>query len=203
MRIDGNDQRLAAATAVQMQQSGVQQVLAPKWSQQQDASIKALVGDTVSIKVDLPQNTVDILKRIGSASDILNSLATNLRQSNEGLSAANAVTAKMKASLDKVVKDYPPFSLDDSGRMEQLMDYASLRKQLQSMMIPAPPQPVYEKVKHLWEGLTGGTGGTVQVPSLPHDAPDTHVRAALQQLDGISSQMTLVQETMANLVMKA
>jgi hypothetical protein len=210
MIIDGSDRQLAVSTAIQMQQPGVQQISAPKSSQQLDArngsktdTVQPLGGDTVSIKVELPLNTFDTLKKIGNTTDILNALATNLRQTNEGLTFANIITEKMKASLDRVIKDYPPYPIEDKGRMEQLMSYSSLRNQLQSLMIPAPPPPLYEKIKHLWEGLTSGVGSTVQTPSLPHEALTTHVKSASKQLDVISNQISLVQEAMANMVMKA
>lgn len=203
MRIEGNDQRLAAATAIQIQQTGVQQTLAPKSPQQQDAlkngkadTAQSLVGDRVSIKVELPQKTVDTLQRMGNISDFLNSVATNLRQTNEGLAAVNAIAEQMRASLDKIIKNFPPYPIESKERMEQLMSYSSLQKQILSLMIPPPPQPVYEKVKHLWEGLTSGIGSAVQTPTLPQDAPDSHVNAAAKQLDVVSGQISLVQESM-------
>lgn len=207
MRIEGNDQRLAAATAIQMQQSGVQQALAPKPLQQQDAqknsksdTAQSLVGDKVSIKVELPQKTIDTLQKMGNISDFLNSVATNLRQTNEGLTAANSITEQMKTSLDKIIKNFPPYSIDSKERIDQLMQYSSLRKQIMSLMTPPPPQPVYEKIQHLWEGLTSGIGGTIQTPPLSTDAPDSHVSAAAKQLDAISSQIGLVQESMSSSV---
>ena len=210
MRIEGNDQRLAAATAIQMQQTGVQQMLAPKTAQQQDAqkaskenTVQSIAGDKVSIRVELPQKTVDTLQKMGNISDFLNSVATNLRQTNEGLTAVNSITAQMKASLDKIIKNFPPYPIESKERMEQLMSYSSLQKQILSLMTPPPPQPVYEKVKHLWEGLTSGLGGAIQTPSLSQDAPDSHVNAASKQLDAISGQISLVQETMSNSVMRS
>jgi hypothetical protein len=210
MRIEGNDQRLAAATAIQMQQTGVQQMLAQKTAQQQDAqkvgtenTVQSIAGDKVSVKIELPQKTVDTLQNMGNISDFLNSVATNLRQTNEGLTAANAVADQMKASLDKIIKNYPPYSIDSKERIDQLMQYSSLRKQIMSLMTPPPPQPVYEKVKHLWEGLTSGIAGTIQTPALSADAPDSHVAAASKQLDAISGQIGLVQETMTNSVMRS
>lgn len=207
MRIEGNDQRLAAATAIQLQQSGVQQSLAPKPPQYQDTHVNAktdtaqsLVGDKVSIKVELPKNTVDTLQKMGNISDFLNSVATNLRQTNDGLTAVNAVVEQMKVSLDKIVKNFPPYPIESKERMEQLMSYSSLQKQILSLMVPPPPQPVYEKVKHLWEGLTSGIGGMIQTPALPQDAPDSHVSAAAKQLEVISGQVGLVQESMSNSV---
>lgn len=210
MRIEDNDLRLAAATAIQMQQTGVQQMLAPKNTQQQDAqktskenTVQSIVGDKVSIKVELPKNTVDTLQKMGNISDFLNSVASNLRQTNEGLTAANAIAEQMKASLDKIIKNFPPYPIDSKERMEQLMSYSSLQKQILSLMIPPPPQPVYEKVKHLWEGLTSGIAGAIQTPALPQDAPDSHVTAAVKQLDSISGQIGLVQESMSNSVRTA
>ncbi len=210
MRIEGNDQRLAAATAIQMQQTGVQQMLAQKTAQQQDGekaskenAVQSIAGDKVSIKVELPQKTVDSLQNMGNISDFLNSVATNLRQTNEGLTAANTVADQMKASLDKIIKNYPPYSIESKERIDQLMQYSSLRKQIMSLMTPPPPQPVYEKVKHLWEGLTSGIAGTIQTPELPVDAPDSHVKAASKQLDAISSQIGLVRETMSSSVMRS
>jgi len=210
MRIEGNDQRLAAATAIQMQQTGVQQMLATKTSQHQDAekaskeyTVQSVVGDKVSIKVELPQKTVDTLQNMGNISDFLNSVATNLRQTNDGLTAASAIVTDMKASLERVIKNYPPYPIEDRGRMEELMGYSSLQKQIMQLMVPPPPPPIYEKVQHLWENLTTGPNGTIQTPSVPPDVPGSHVTAASKQLDAISSQISLVQETMSNSVMRS
>ena len=210
MRIEGNDQRLAAATATQMQQTGVQQVMAPKSPQQRDVqsssradTAQPLVGDKVSIKVELPQKTVDTLQKMGNISDFLNSVATNLRQTNEGLKATSSIVGDMKASLDKIIKNYPPYSLENKARIDELMSYSSLRKQIVSLMVPAPPPPIYEKVKHLWEDLFSGPKNTLQISSLPPDAPDSHVNAAAKRLDTVSSQIGLVQESMSSFVMRA
>lgn len=205
MRIEGNDQRLAAATAIQLQQTGVQQMLAPKAAPHQDAqktekenTVQSIGGDKVSIKIDLPRKTVDTLTKMGNITDFLNSAATNLRQTHDGLTAASAIVEQMKASLDKIIKNFPPYPIESKERMEQLMSYSSLQKQILSLMTPPPLQPVYEKVRHLWEGLASGIGGTIQTPTLHQDAPDSHVNAASKELDKISGQIALVQKSMSN-----
>jgi hypothetical protein len=207
MRIEGNDQRLAAATAIQLQQTGVQQVIAPKSAQQQNAqngsksdTVQSIVGDKVSINVELPQNTVDTLQRIGNISDFLNSVATNLRQTNDGLKATSSIVTDMKASLDKVINNAPPYSLTDKARVEQLMSYSSLKKQIMSMMVPAPPPPIYEKVQHLWEDLFSGPNNSIQTPTLPVEVPDSHIKAAAKQLNNISGQIGLLQDSLSNSV---
>jgi hypothetical protein len=203
MKIEGNDQRLAAATAIQLQQTGVQQMLAAKNYQRQDANsaskentIHSIASDKVSIKVELPQNTVDTLQKMGTISDFLNSVATNLRQTHDGLTSAAAIVTDMKASLQMVVKNYPPYPIEDRGRVEELMRYSSLQKEIDQLTIPRPVPPIYEKVQHLWEGLTNGT--TIQTPAVPQDVPQSHIAAAVKQLDSIYDQIQLVKESMRN-----
>ena len=202
MRIEGNDQRLAAATAAQLQETRAQQVTVPKTSQQQETTsssnadkVSTLVGDKVSIRVELPKNTVETIQKMGNMSDFINSVAINLRQTNEGIKAINNVVDQMKASLDKIIKNYPPFPPESKARQELLMSYSGLQKQIMSMMIPPPLQPVRDKIQHLWDNLTNGRD-TVQTPTLAADAPDTHVKAAAQQLDSVSNQLGLVQEAL-------
>ncbi|MDD2539850.1 MAG: hypothetical protein PHH28_02255 [Desulfuromonadaceae bacterium] len=210
MIIEGNDQRLAAATAAQMQQTGAQQILAPRATQYQDAqktsndnTVQPIGGDKVSIKLDLPQNTIDTLQKMGNISDFLNSVATNLRQTYQGLTATSAIVDKMKVSLEKVIKNYPPYPIEDHGRMEELKNYSSLQKQIMQLTVPSPPQPIYEKVKHLWESLAIGPDGSIQTPSVPQNVPEAHVKSAAKQLDFISGQINLVQEAMSSSVRTA
>lgn len=209
MRVEGNDQRLAAATAIQMQQTGVQQMLAPKTEQHQEAqkaskenTVQSIAGDKVSIKVELSKNTADTLQKLGNISDFLNSVATSLRQTNEGLKAASSVVTDMKASLDKIIKSYPPYTFESKERIDQLMSYASLKKQIMSLMVPPPPPPIYEKVKHLWEDLFSSSSNTIQTPTLPLDVPDSHIKAAANQLDNLSGQVSLLQGALGGSVAK-
>jgi hypothetical protein len=205
MRIEGNDLRLAAATAIQMQNTGADKIVAPKTTQQKetlnlksDETVQSLAGDRVSIKVDLPKNTVDTLQKMGNLSDFLNSVATSIRQTSEGLKATSGVVEDMKTSLDNIIKTYPPYSIESKERIAQLMTYAALKKQIISLMVPAPPTPIYEKVQHLWEDLFSGQNGTIQTPTLPLDVPDSHIKAAAGQLDNLSSQVGLLQDALGN-----
>lgn len=199
MRIDDSNQSLAA---VQIQNGGVQQATAQQQKTGKtstESNVPPLTGDKVSIQIDLPKNTVDMLQKMGNISDFINSFAINLRKTNEGITAVNDIVQQMKASLDKIIKNYPPFPPESKSRMELLMSYSGLQKQIMSMMVPPPPHPVLDKVGKLWGNLTNGQT-IVQTPSLAADAPDSHVNAAAQQLDGISKQLGLVQEAMGSVV---
>jgi hypothetical protein len=67
------------------------------------------------------------------------------------------------------------------------------------MSVPPPPQPLYDRVKHIWQDLfTGENGQSISTPSLPQDAPDTHVNAALQRLDGTQAQIATVSTELGN-----
>lgn len=207
MNIEGNDLKLAAATATQMQNTGAQKIIAPKTVQQQDAlhsgtedTIQSLAGDRVSIKVELPKNTVDTLHKMGNISDFLNSVAVSIRQTHEGLKATSHIAEDMKTSLDNITKNFPPYSLQSKERIDLLMSYSSLKKQIISLMVPPPPTPVYEKVKHLWEDLFSGPNKTIQTPTLPHDAPDSQVKAAASQLENVSGQISQLQDALGNTV---
>ena len=165
MRIEGNDQRLAAVTATQMQNTGTQQMLASKYVQEQEAqkvskdySPQPIAGDRVSINVELPKSTVDTLQKMGNISDFLNTTAVNLRQTNEGLQAAASIITDMKSSMDQIIKNYPPYSVESQARIDLLMNFSSLKKQIQSLEIPAPTPPFYEVVKHLWAESIAGMG---------------------------------------------
>lgn len=210
MRVEGNDQRLAAAVASQMQQTGAQKILAsqsPQQSQQShdttsDEAVQSVVGDKVTIKVEVPKNTLDTLNKMGNLSDFLNSVATSLRQTSEGLKATTSIVEEMKTTLDKIIKNYPPYSLENKERIDQLMNYSSLKKQILSLMVPAPPPPIYENVKHLWEDLFSGNNNTIQTPTLPTDVPDAHVKSAASQLDNLSHQIGLLQDALGSSVGK-
>ena len=205
MRIEGNDQRLAAVTATQMQNTGTQQMLASKYVQEQEAqkvskdySPQPIAGDRVSINVELPKSTVDTLQKMGNISDFLNTTAVNLRQTNEGLQAAASIITDMKSSMDQIIKNYPPYSVESQARIDLLMNFSSLKKQIPSLEIPAPTPPFYEVVKHLWADLFAEVDKKLQTPTLPSDASDAQVAAAAKQLDEIASNISNVQDTMSN-----
>ena len=207
MRIEGNDLRLAAATSLQLQNTGLDRVATAKTTHYADQTpqggedtLHSLVADKVSIKVELPKNTADTLQRMGNLSDFLNSMATSIRQTSEGLKAASGIVENMKTTLDNITKTYPPYSLESKERIEQLMQYSALKKQIVSLMVPAPPTPIYEKMQHLWADLFSGPNETIQTPTLPQDVPDAHIRAASKQLDNVSNQITLLQDTLGNSV---
>lgn len=157
-------------------------------------------SEPVSVNLSLPRQTVETLERLGSLNNFLSNVATNLRVTEDGLSDANTKVEQMKADLSKIVKNFPPFNLESQERMQLLMSYSAIQKEISKMTFPPPPQPLYDRVKHVWQDLfKGGENGQgLATPVLPQDAPDAHVNSALQRLEGTQSQIAIVRSELGN-----
>lgn len=203
MKIDANDPAtIALAAGIQK----IQQSTLPKTPQQNNNEGLAPTAapdrptDKVSIHVEIPRKNLETLQQFGQLGDFLNTLATNLRKTKEGLSKSSDIIDKMKAPLSRIIKNYPPFNADSQERMELLMSYSSLQKEIKGLMVPPPPPPIYEKVQHLWQNLFSDRDGTISAPQLPIDAPDSHVKLAAAQLDSFSEQVGVITEELTNSV---
>lgn len=156
-------------------------------------------GEPVSVSLSLSRQTVDTLERLGNLNNFLSNVATNLKKTEDGLKTANAAVEQMKAELGKIVKNFPPFNLESEARMQLLMSYSAIQKEMSKMTVPPPPQPLYDRVQHLWQDLFAGENGQIlSTPVLPKDAPDAHVNSALQRLEGTQSQIAIVSSELGN-----
>lgn len=203
MKVDATDSRVNAIAAAQTQlksfgESQVKQV--SNDNNTKTDSSKTNTNDKVTIQLDISKSTLDTLQKVGSVSDLLVTTAQNIRKTDESLSAGAELVAQMRVNLGKIVKQYPPFPPDDRNRMEILMSYSGLQKQITSLMVPPPPPPVYEKVQHLWENLFSSQTNTIQTPQLPANVPDSHIKSAADQLTNLQNQIGLVQEALGNSV---
>lgn len=199
MKVDSADSQIAAIAAQSsLVNSSLKQQQLSQEPQQSNTADKTT--DKITIRLELPKNTLDTLQKIGNIGDLLISTAKNVRQTNEALSTGAELIDKMKSQLEKIVKQYPPFLQDSKERMDLLKGYSGLQKEITSLMVPQPPAPIYEKVHHLWENLFSGQSHTIQVPQIPSDVPDSHVKAVVKQLDSLKNQVTLVQEAMGNTI---
>lgn len=140
-------------------------------------------SDQVQLQISIPRQTLDTLQKIGSITGVLNDTAKSLRATGSGLTAAADMAEKMRASLEKIVKNFPPFPIDSAERKDLLMSYRALQKEMEKMMIPPPPLLVLDKVQKPWQSLFGqNRTGTVSTPALPENASDAAVADAAKQL---------------------
>jgi hypothetical protein len=149
------------------------------------------VVDTVQIKSSSVAKNLDTVRSIEQMHGRLNELIKGVRQTNEDLNRAVETVAQMQGSLTSIVKNYPPYPIDSMERRDLLMSYMSLRKEIESLMVPAPPQPVYEKVKSMWEAMFAQNGQmqASAVPALETGATDKQVQQASEGLGNLSDQL--------------
>lgn len=150
--------------------------------------------DQVSVSIRVSRNTLDTIRRLGDLSEFLNTTAKSLRQTDEGLSAGADIVGRMKAELEKIIKNFPPFPADSKKREEILNSYSAIQKEILRLTIPPPPPPVYEKVQHLWQNLFTPDERKLAVPELPDNAPDSHIQAAYQSLNGTAEVITAIRD---------
>lgn len=207
--------QVAGASAPQYQQQHVQQSSPEQQPQEvrqaevsssaslqaykQQAQQSSQVADTVQIKSSSIAKNLDTVKAIEQMHAKLNELVKGVRQTNEQLNKAADQVAQMQGNLMTIVKNYPPYPIESMERRELLMSYMSLRKEIEGLMIPPPPQPVYEKVRTMWDAMFAQNGQmqASAVPALGAGSSDQQVEAAAidlgkthQQLSGLSDQVT-------------
>ena len=158
---------------------------------QQAQQQSAPVNDTVQIKSSAMAKNLDTVKAIEQMHTRLNELVKGVRQTNEQLNKAADQVAQMQGNLMTIVKNYPPYPIESNERRELLMSYMSLRKDIESLMIPPPPQPVYEKVKSMWEAMFSQNGQMLPsaVPALEAGSGDKQVQQAAAQLGQTHEQL--------------
>lgn len=160
---------------------------------------KSAVTDSVEIKSTVTLKNLDTVKAIEQMHAKLNDLVKGVRQTNEELNRAVDQVSQMQGNLMTIVKNYPPYPIDSMQRKELLMSYMSLRKEIESLMVPPPPQPVYEKVKSMWSAMFAQNGQmqASAVPPLENGSSDKQVQVTsdvlsrtIQQLSDLSTDVT-------------
>lgn len=137
------------------------------------------------------RRNLDTVKAIEQEHAKLNLLVKNVKMTNEELNRTAGQVSQMGANLSVIIKNNPPFPPDSEQRKELLMSYVSIRQEIIKMSVPAPPQPIYEKVKGMWSSLFGPAGQIIHnaVPNLHAASSDGEVRAAAKGLDSTGEKL--------------
>jgi hypothetical protein len=156
--------------------------------------------DQVALATGSSRQSLDTLQRLGGIAGVLNATATQIRETGDGLKTSAKIVSQMGGELNRIIKNYPPFSIQDEERKKILMEYASLRKQIEELTVPPPPPPIYEKVDDMWQKLFAQQDGKVTTPALKKDSSDSAVQTATDQLsvtgDTISLLLTTIESSL-------
>ncbi len=170
----------------------------------QQSREQAAPSDTVEIKSTKTLKNVDTVKAIEQMHSRLNELVKGVRQTNEQLNKAADQVAQMQGSLMSIVKNYPPYPIESMERRELLMSYMSLRKEIESLMVPPPPQPVYEKVRSMWEAMFNQNGQmqAAAVPAMETGSSDKQVQTAAVDLGKTYEQLSALSDNVTQALLQ-
>ncbi len=135
----------------------------------------------------------------------LSLVATNVRIADNVMDTIGRLMAQMKASLERIVKNYPPYPIGSPERSEYLRTFNGLRNQIEQLTIPPQDEgarkimadPAVVPGAGDWEFIATGNGERVMIrgqqvhpgptgldiPALPDTATDADVAAAIVNLD--------------------
>ncbi|HEX9024739.1 MAG TPA: hypothetical protein VF799_12965 [Geobacteraceae bacterium] len=136
--------------------------------------------------------SLETAKTIGQIHAYRNQLVSDTRTTADELNRATGWLDQMQTNLAAVIKNYPPYPLEDTKRKDLLMSYSSIREQIIKMTVPVPPAPVYEKVKGMWSSLFGQNG---QI--LPHAVPGLHAVSSDSEVQAASATLGTTSNTLA------
>lgn len=158
-------------------------------------------NDSLQLNSTVTKKNLETVRTIEDMHSRLNQLAKGIRETNEATGKATEVIGEMQSNIQSTIKNYPPFPVDSKERSSQLMQYASLRKQLISLMVPPPPPAAYEKVKHMWSSLFTQNNNIKEdaVPELASSSNTSRMEDAFQSLGQTSSQLVQI----SNLITQA
>jgi hypothetical protein len=131
-------------------------------------------SDSVQIKYSATSKNLDTVRAIEQMHFRLNQMVKGVRETNEGLNSTSEALDQMQTTLQKIVKNYPPFTADSPDRQNFLMSFVSIRKEMEKLMVPPPPPPIYEKVKGMWDSVFDSNGQfkSSLVPAIDGDDGD-------------------------------
>lgn len=161
-------------------------------SRKTKAASAPVAVDSVQVSSQTTLRNLDTARAIEQMHANLNQQAKSVRETNEAVNKAVGQINTMRNDLQGITKNYPPYPVDSKARNEILMGYTSLRKELISLMVPAPPPPVYEKVAGMWSNLFNDNGSvkSTALPELTTKSSDAAVKSAENQLNTASSELS-------------
>lgn len=153
--------------------------------------------DTVQIRSSSIVKNLETVRAIEQMHSRLNELVKGVRETNEDLNKAAEQVSRMQGSLMAIIKNYPPYPIESMERRELLMSYMSLRKEIESLMVPPPPPPVYEKVKSMWTAMFAQNGQlqASAVPALESGSSDRQIRETADTLAKSGHDLSLLSDS--------
>jgi hypothetical protein len=117
-----------------------------------------------------------------------NQLASELRTAERDLVETDELLAKMREKLTRIVKNFPPYPLDNPERFKMLQSFIGLRKEIERLMVPAPRDAILSKITDEMK--------SVDIPTLSSDAADKEIERALAEVVAAQEQKSKDRENL-------
>jgi len=118
--------------------------------------------------------------------DRSNDAARAIQRTDQSLRVASQKVDSLKAPLEAIMKNFPPFAPEDKARVALLKEYAGLRKEIDQLTVPPPPEVVAARRAQAVQGLTGRAA----LPEpLPINATDSQIADHLTKLDAAGAAL--------------
>ena len=114
-----------------------------------------------------------------------NTAAAAIRDTDRAAHALSQKIDALKAPLQAIVKNFPPFSAEDKERVELLRTYTSLRKEIDQLTLPPPPAVLEARRE-------------VALPEpLPVGADDSQIADHVDKLDATAAALDRLRDGIA------
>jgi len=173
-------------------------------------------------KVDTPRENPSIgvevhkslsaFRRLQAINARSNWEAMNIRAADKIMDTIGNYIEEMKAQLERIIKNFPPFPLGSEERVRILRSYNALRKQIDQMTFPSKTQGVMKIIADRAIVRKAGDPEVksvdhwalhvkdLNIPELPDAATDQEIVAAIESLNATQKSL---QEARAKLATNA
>ena len=150
--------------------------------------------------------------RLGAIYSRLNSVARTIRVADENMGKIENYIDRMKAELQRIIKNYPPFPPGSEERVERLKSVNAFRRLIDQLTIPPPDEEFAAKTvpdhdivsktnnsqKMPGENKLHRTGSKrLDIPQLPEGAGDEEVHAFIEKLDAAREMLRQMRSELA------
>jgi hypothetical protein len=129
-----------------------------------------------------------------------NALALKIRGADRHIGTFERHVEEMKATLEGIVKNFPPFPEGSEERVRMLTRFKALRKQIESLTLPPPSD---RDVFKLMVDSAPVLPGEVAIPELSEGATDEEIFTAIETLHVVKDRLENMRSGMMSDAMDA
>jgi len=131
-----------------------------------------------------------------------NFTAMNVRVADQIMDTVGKYLEEMKAQLERIIKNFPPFPPGSEERVRILRSYSALRKQIDQMAFPRKDQGMTKIIVNSTKVIETKDSKDLRIPELPETATDQEIAAAIESLEAAKKTLHEGRAKLATEVLK-